>query len=258
MIEDKKEPNEWYQLSVIVDEWIADYEIPNFWHKALKWAIRGLERVRLNNWQDVKTCLLDVTSRKTVTLPGDFLEWVKVGAPIGQYAVTLGLNEDLRLADRTTDTLGSVSLLSQNPPNGLNFNNYTNLYFHNYDGQQIPGVGPGISSKGFYRVYDDGNCKELLMDFDYGLSQVYIEYITNGFDPCGQSVVSPFLKEYIMAYLDYKYEKHNNPKATEASRDRIARELADEIRILNANRSNLSPQVIINLDRKHFKLTTKI
>lgn len=256
-INNKVSPNDWYKVSALVDDWVDDHDLHNFWHKALKWAIRGLEEVRLNYAGDVKTCLLTVSDRKTVTLPDDFVDWVKVGAAVGQYCITLGVNDDLRLTTRTADAQ-TVNLLSQNPPNGIEFSNYDGFYFFNYDGAQIFGIGAGISSKGFFRVYDNGTCKELLLDYDFGCSQVYIEYITNGFDPCGESVISPYLKQYLFAYLDEIYERRNNPKATNYTKEAAEQRLGNAIVILRANRSNLTPQVMLNLGRKGFKLTSKI
>src|SRR5690606_21134146 len=257
-IEQERDPREWYKLSAIVDDWLDDHDLHNFFPKALKWAIRGLEEVRLNHWQDVKRCLFDVGPRKTVELPNDFVDWVKVAVPYGQYAIAIGLNEDLQLTRRGDNPTVVNPLLSQTPPNGIDFNAYNGYYFFNYNGRQLFAAGPVINGKGHFRVHDNGTCKEMLLDYDYGCKQVYIEYITNGFDPCGESIVPPYLKQYLFAYLDEIYERRNNPKATEASRDRAARRLADAVVVVRAHRSNLTPQVMINLGRKDFRLTTKI
>lgn len=257
MIQDQINPNDWYKVSAVVDEWLDDNDLGNnFFPKALKWAIRALEKAHLNHWQDVKTCLFDVTDRKTVILPADFVDWVIVALPFGQYAITLGVNDKLNNIPRDAAQTNTVTLAQM--PNGINFSAYEGYYLFNYNDGQVFSAGTGVPSKGYYKIFNSDTCKELLLDYDYNASQLYIEYITNGFNPCGETVISPYLKEYVLAWMDYKYEDKNNPKATESSKQRKLGELGSEIVILKANTSDLSPQTLLNISRKGFKLTARV
>lgn len=235
----------YYKVASIVDEFLVDNDLTeHMFNKALAWAIRGLEEIKLDSWQDVKTCLLTVTARKTVVLPPDFVDWVKVGMPVGQYCVTLGVNDALRSDARDPNRGDTVrGLLSQHLPNGMSFGNYGGYYFFNYRGASISGVGGGLPSKGYFKLNDNGTCKELLLDYDYGYSQVYVEYITNGFDPCGESVVHPYLKDYLLKYMDFKYEDKNNPKANESSIYRKGRDVYFAEVKVRARFNPLTPKV---------------
>jgi hypothetical protein len=250
--------DEYYKLSSIVDDYADDIGVPRLWHKLLKWAIRGIEEINLDVTQQPKTCLLPVTSRKTVILPSGFVDWTKVAAKQGQYAITLGTNDSLTRSPRTPGSSEAVHLLSHHIPNGTDLTNYSGYYFVNYSGESIFSIGYGIPSKGYFKVHDNGTCKELLMDYDFGCSKVYLEYITDGFDPCGETIVHPYLKNYVLEYMNYQYERFNNPKRTQASlaNAEISLELAK--RTVRARHLGLTPKDLLNSTRKHFRLSTKI
>ncbi len=249
-----------YKVSALVDDFIDDNDLTEHWfNKCLKWAIRGLEEIHLDVWQDVKTCVLDVTPTRTVILPGDFIDWVKVGVPYGQYCITLGVNESLRSDARQPNRNDLArGLFSQSLPNGIDFNNYGGYYFFNYNGASVWGIGGGLPSKGFFKVSDKGTCKELLMDYTYGSNTVYLEYITSGFDPCGETVVHPYLKDYLLKYLEFKYEEKNNPKATESSIFRKGSDLHFAEVKVRARNNPLTPKEMLNISRANTRLTPKI
>jgi hypothetical protein len=249
-----------YKIASIVDQILAENDLPEHWfNKFLAWAIRGLEEIKLDVWQDVKTCLLPVTDRKTVVLPSDFVDWVKVGAPRGQYVVTMGVNDALRTDARQANRSDLVNgLMSQNLPNGLDFTNYGGYYFFNYGGASIVSLGGGLPSKGYFKLVDHGTCKELLLDYDYGCQEVYIEYITNGFDPCGETVVHAYLKDYLIKYTEFKFEEKNNPKANESSIFRKGQAVYFAERVVRARFNPLTPKDMLNLSRRHTRLTAKI
>lgn len=251
--------NEYNKLSAIVDNFMIENDLPSGWYaKSLAWASRALREIKLDSWGDVKTKLLTVTDRKTCILPEDFVDWVKIGIQRGQYVITLGFNDALTSIPRTTDSASIMGLLSQHMPNGLDFSAYDGCNFYNYDGGSVFGIGGGMPSKGYFKVNVTDTCKELLLDYDYGFTTILLEYITDGFDECSDPYVSPYLYDYIMCYMDYKYECKNNPKATEASRYRLGQDLHYATVKVRARRSNLDPQTLLNLTRAETKLSAKM
>lgn len=243
------------KLSAIVDQFLIENDLHDgFFPKYLAVACRGLREIRLDVAQDVKTVLLDVTDRKTVKLPEDFVDWVKVGAPYGQYALPIGLNDELNGIKRTTTSPQVRGLASQHIPNGITQESYT---FFNYNGGSVTGcfIGGSLPSKGYFKLFDDGNCRELLMDYDYNLSQVYLEYITDGLDPCGETILNPYLYDYTFKFMEAVFEKKNNPKATAYSITEAERNVYWAEKKLRARKNNLDPQTILNLSRQETRLT---
>lgn len=251
--------SDYNKLSAIVDNFLIENDLPSGWYgKCLAWAYRGLREISLDSWQTIKTALLDVTDRKTVVLPENFVDWVKVAVRRGQYAITLGLNEELNSLARTTDSESVRGLLSQHMPNGIDFSQYSGYNFYGYNGGVIFGIGGGLPSKGYFKVHKTETCTELLLDYDYGYTQVYVEYITDGFDECSDPYVSPYLYDYLMCFMEYKYECKNNPKATEASRYRLGQDLHYATKRVRARRNNIDPQTLLNVTRAETRLTPKM
>src|SRR5690606_25071929 len=79
-------------------------------------------------------------------------------------------------------------------------------------------IGGGISGKGSFKIVDRGSCREMLLDYDYPLSQVYVEYVSDGIDDCDVQYIHPYEYEFLLAFMDMMYEKKNNPKATIGSK----------------------------------------
>lgn len=254
MIED----NKYYKIAAVCDQFLIDKDLGSGWfQKSLSWALWGLRELKLDSFQDVKTLLLDVTDRKTVTLPGDFVDYVKVGVRIGQYVVTLAVNDDLNLLPRTTSSETVSGLLSQHLPNGVGMDQYSGYTFSNYGGSSFPSLGTGLPSKGHFKVHNTGTCKELLIDYDYGFSQVYLEYITDGFDPCSETVLHPYYVDYILKYIEAKYEENNNPNRNESSIYRKWEDVHWAEKKVRSRRNDLDPRTLLTITRANTRLTLK-
>ena len=118
-----------YALATVVDDWLDDNNLHSgFWMKGLKWAQRAIREIRLDVFQHPKTELLTVTERKTDVLPEGFVDWTKVAVKHGQYVITLAVNDDLAISERSTSESTVRGLLSQHMPNGLDFGNYGGYY----------------------------------------------------------------------------------------------------------------------------------
>ena len=249
----------YYKISATVDQFLIDNELGSGWfQKALSWALYGLRELHLDSWADIKTRLLDVTDRKTAILPGDFVDWTKIGVRRGQYVITLGVNDDLNLLPRTTSSETVSGLLSQNLPNGLDFGNYSGYLFSNYGGSSFPSYGDGLPSKGHFKIHDNGNCKEILLDYDYAFDKVYLEYITDGFDPCEETILHPYYVDYILKFMEYKFEEKNNPNRTEASIFRKGQDLHWAEKKVRMRKNDLDPRTLLTITRANTRLTPKM
>lgn len=249
----------YHTIGAIVDQFLIDNNLTeHFFQKALSWALWGLTDLHLNTFQDVKTCLLDVTDRKTAALPANYVQWTKVGVKRGQYVVTLAVNDALAKTQRTDEDEHIRGLLYQNLPNGLNLNNYSGYYFFNHDGDTFFGIGGGLPDKRSFQVVRRDACYELLLDYDFPCEQVYVEYITDGFDPCKETVINPVMRDYILKYIDYKYEEKNNPDRTEASIARKGRDLYHAEAKVRANVNTIDKATLLATSRSGTRLTAKI
>lgn len=246
---------DFYKISAIVDQFLIDNDLPNnFFPKGLSWALRGLREIRLDSFQEVKSVVLPVTERKTVILPNDYCDWCKIGIQYGQYIITLGVNDELTTLARTNSSTSVAGLLSQHMPNGLNFDQYEGYYSYGGNNSTF-WMGGGLPSKGYFKVFDDGNCRQLLMDYDYGFEDVLLEYITDGLDPCGDTVIHPYEVDFIIKYIDELFERKNNPKATNWSKNEASKDVFWAEKKLRARRNKITPQDILNITRQEARMT---
>jgi hypothetical protein len=249
------------KLSAIVDQWLIDNDLTTHWfNKYLSQAIWALKEINLDVTGKTRKCILDVTPTRTVILPGDYEDFVIVGIPRGQYFIPLAVNAALRGDKRLADRNDVISgLISQHLPNGIDINDYAGTYFFNYDGGNSFGGSGMLPSKGYFRIdKDDPTCKKILLDYDYCSSQVYLEYMTDGFDPCGETVVEVYLHDYLIKHMEDFYERKNNPKASEASKYRTGQMLFFAKKIVRARANDLTPSTMLAVNREFIRLTPKL
>jgi hypothetical protein len=248
-----------YLLATVIDDFISDNSLhSSFWMKALKWGQRAVRQIRLDTFQHPCTSLLTVTERRTVVCPDGMVDWTKIAVKRGQYAITLAVNDDLTINKRTDSEQVVRGLLSQNMPNGTDMSNYGGYTMYNYSGSDLFCAGQGLPGKGFFKVVDHGGCKEILLDFDYRYSQVYLEYITDGLDACKETVIHPYEYDYILAFIEMMYAKKNDPKATVNSKYEAERDVFFEEKKMRARYNDLTPKDILTMSRAEARLTTKL
>ncbi len=248
------------QVSAIVDHVLFTKTLPEaWWQWSLEQALWYLRELKLDVSGDVKTVLLPVTDRKTVILPDDYVDWVAVAVKVGQYFVTLGVNDKLNELDRVPNSTDYVNgLLSQNLPNGLNFNSYGGYMFFNYSGTSVNCLGGGFVAKGSFKFKQTGTTKELLLDYDYPHDNLLVMHITDGFEPCGQTVVDPYLADYVKKSIEFAWEENKEPSRTEASIYRRGMALNDARKLVRARKNDLDPQTLLNIARQQTRFTPKI
>jgi len=257
--------NDFYKLDSLVREWIGDNDLSEHWYaKMLSFAMKALREVALHHWQEPYSVWLTVDDRYTCTLPENYVKWTKIGLKIGQYVKILSMNSELNKLQRNDDDITVDSLPLYQMPNGLDFGNYSGYNFMNLNGSgdSVVGYGSGFSqmpSKGHFNVVKrDDTTNEITFDYDVRIgTDIIVEYISDGFNPNGESVVNQILANYIHAALDLKYEEKFNPRRTERSINRMGRNLNDHIRLVRASRNDLDPKTMITLTRRETRFTPK-
>ncbi len=250
--------NNYYKLSACVEDVLTDNGLKmQYFQKFLKWGIRGLRELRLDTAQDVQTARLAVSERKTCTLPDNFVDWVKIGITQGQYVQVLAVNDDLASDERSFNP-SVLSTGFNQKPNGLDTTQYGGYYFTNFQGSSFLGIGGGLQSKGHYKVVVHDGCKELLLDYDVHASEIYVEFITDGLNYCGETILDPYFYDYEVKYMDMMYEKKINPDATRGSIEDAEEAVYWAEKKVRARRNNLDKRTILMMSRKEARLTAKL
>lgn len=255
--------NRFFKVASIVDQVCIDLDLPvnKYFNKFLSWALFDITDLKMDAANDVITVKLPISEVNTVTLPGDYVDWVKIGIPWGQYVKTFAVNSDLSTEERT---VGNPEFSKDYPPgwlpNGTDITQYGGYEFSNYGGRSLFSAGGGLPSRGHFKVVGrPGNNYELLLDAGIPSEEIYIEYIGLGINPCGETVLSPHLGQWLRADLHHSWEKYAPPaRRSEAAIQRTGRQLWHEEQKVRSRTNKLTPDDVLSATRKGYRLTNKI
>lgn len=251
------------KLASVVDTCLnvdLDLSVAHYFQKYITVAKRYLMELKTAHAQDVKTVLLEISDTLTAPAPVDFVNWVVVAEPWGQYIRTLGINGELSLSDRDVNSDWIYTGPPDQLPNGTNVEAYGGYELANYGGTSLFSIGGGLPSKGFFRIKkcDDGS-KEFV--FDVGVlasDKIYLEYISYGFNPCGETILNPFESVAVQKALVHHFEKtRKDGGRSEGAIVRTGRELYHAEAVVRASRNDLDPATLVAVTRKYHRLTNK-
>jgi hypothetical protein len=255
--------NRFFKAAALVDKYCIDRDLPvdKYFNKFLSRLLFGIVDLKMDAANDVITVLLPISDVNTVTLPENYVNWVKIGIPYGQYVKTLCINDDLSTQDRT---LGNPEFSKEYPPgwlpNGTDISDYGGYYFSNYGGDSLFSIGGGLPQSGHIKVVQrPGSVYEILLDAGIPAENLYVEYIGLGINPCGETVLSPMLGEWAISYLDHQYERFMPPaQRSETAIQRTGRELWHQEQKVRGRTQTLTPDDLLRITRRSYRLTNKV
>lgn len=237
----------------------AGVSVPHWFQKFLAVAKYETIQLKLDRANSPKTVLLDISDVQTCQMPADCVDWTRIGEPSGQYVKTIGINPLLSLADRTIDSVNFSHGVSPGwLPNGISANDYGGMPFINYGGRSLFAVGGGLPHEGHFRVKNCTHGKEILLDGNFGCSQIYLEYIALGVSPCGETYLDPYIADYILKKTLEVWEEEWNPKKTESSIKRRKQESAWAFTKISGRTNSIDTDTLRNIVRAAYRLTPHI
>lgn len=251
----------YYTITAIVDRCLSDNELPDhYFDKFLGWALWNLRELRLDDTQDVKTVRLSMNNTRGVILPDDYVDWVIIGIQIGELVKTLGVNNNMVKLTGDERTLGNPSSF-----NALNVNSLPNgINVTNYGGYRLRGtgtfsVGGGIDYKGYFTILKESYPKMLQFSSLINKTDIYLEYISDGFNPNRETEVDPYLVNYLRCSTNHEWEQHRPRKErTDSAIRRTGIKTYYAQKGLRARVSDLDPQTMLNVNRRYYQLTPNV
>jgi hypothetical protein len=154
--------------------------------------------------QEVKTVKIPMTSLKTIELPMDFVALVKIGTQVGdKVRVFLRDNQIALYFDKNDCGVDQANESAQPstdnsiPCVDFCFNNYINDYGEHVGG--IYGYANGTIKDGYVI-----NGKTIYFNSDVDTSDVYMEYVSNGFNPSEETLVHASFERACEAWVNWK------------------------------------------------------
>lgn len=209
-------------------------------------AMQGLKELSYDAARIVKTAELTVSGTNTITLPSDYVRYVKIGLLGGDGRVhAMGVDKRLILMDGATAAADSAF----DPP-----------IFWDYGGiGQRYGVGGGTNSNGYYRENLDSNT----IEFDSDVSgTIILEYISNGLVDSSGDIettvqVHAFLEEALKSFIYWKSIQRK--RSVPMGEKQVARrEWYNQKRLGRARMQSFTKDEALQATRKSFKQAPKI
>lgn len=190
----------------------------------LHWALKAHKNWHLDQAKEIKTAEITLTPYKAIALPDDFVDWTKVGIRCGNTILTFTQDNYMPFPrDTDGDIIPNVdedcaSFDAQDPgeldlTRGGQFSNY---YYNLNEKGQDTGHLFGLTAKDNWQGYFRLNKEREEIQFRSkitNLTTIYLEYISNGYDPCGESLVHPYAAHLISLWVHWQRKKHNKLSA---------------------------------------------
>lgn len=247
----------------IVKSALADYGegTTHKYDQFLHWALEALKDFHMDSAKEIKTTVLEMNSYNAIDFPSDFIDWCKVGIQVGDKIKTFGVNDKIAMHFDTTDcdtparnSEGDCNSLPSNCDScgGYWFNNFVNE-----DGEilgRMFGIGGGENCLGYFRINKER--RQILFDSSVTQTNIYLEYISTGFNPCEETVVNQYASKLIKFYIHWMRSIFKDgPNSGNANK--WEEMYYNEYRLVRARLSDLTPEGVIEFSRKNYKLSIK-
>jgi len=221
----------------------------HWYFEYLKHGADCLRELHFDVLRNVRAKKIPVNSYKSIPLPCDYVDWVKVGIGNGQMITPLVQHTGINRLTKIDDS-GNKTLYGTTGTDWLGYwGNACNWYFNTNDyGEFLGGYynyRQSAAADGFRVLRDRSEIQlsELLMaDF------IILEYISNGAESDAATMVDPYAQAAIEAYIHWKSNKQvmNNWFSPEGQMYKR------QVEILRARKNDLSVddiKRIINRER---------
>ena len=195
--------------------------------KFLQWGIESFRDYTFDSAQEVKTVSLPMNNLKQIVIPDDYVDWVKIGIQCGDKIKVLYVNDDIARIHPTDDCGCPIPFKDDCNFNELNVDAlaYGGYYFFNYNqyGEFLGGLygyGGGYHEHGF-TVIKEASPPVIQLDGRINNTMIYMEYISNGFNPCGETLVNPYFAKAIKEYIHWRRLHFSGNIAAAAEAERI-------------------------------------
>jgi hypothetical protein len=189
------------------------------------WAIEGLRDFHFDMAQEIRTVQLSLTAWKAIELPTDFVDWAMLGVVVNNQIQCFTNDERISLFREDADENGEIdpivapvdtTIRDSNPNDRLWFwNNY------NANGEytgQLFGLTVKFNGVGYFRMNKERREIQFSPNID-GNTKIYLEYISDGYNPSEKTVVNIYAAKLIKLYIHWQRTKYSNSATVMAKRE---------------------------------------
>lgn len=230
---------------------LRDYSMRHYSHLE-QVLIEGYKDLNLWHLDNIEVVYLRMSEAKTVDVPGDFVDWLKIGIPMHGKLRVLTNNDSILFprtfsdgapVGNTDDTYGGIS---------------ENIYFtdHYRDGQFVGGLYgmPGAADQAFYRF--DREKRTIIFSGSIPRGEIVLEYISTGVKLQGTTVIPQEAVSALRAYALWQLIE-DDPKVGAGQKERKKEQYEEQLHALNFFQSAFTADEYRRHVYKHSRQSTK-
>lgn len=230
-----------------------DHGLHNY-NKFMLWAMEGLQEMRIDDFQEIKSILVTTTTIATLPFPVDMVKWTKIGEVSGDRVKVFTINNKIMLNHKTDCGVEQNNgKYKAKTPNNLLPYAEDGHYFNGYGLSTIYGYGNGVQGDGQFR--EDKSRREFQFSSQYASKDIVLEYVSTGLNPSGQTYVEETIRKAVKEYI-FWWKTERDRAASGGEKDR-AKYLYDMAARVANRRNSLSLDTIQAVLRKSYTQTAR-
>lgn len=158
----------------------------------LKWGIEFVEEFHLTKGVSPKTVKLNVDTKKSVKLPVDCVKVTKVGIMRGDRLVPYVVDNTIGFRQTNPPAANSKYIDVVGGDRELFVYSFLNYYTSTGTISSLEGYGSKHNGAGYFRI--DETTRTIQLESDVTASAIYVEFISNGFNPCTKTLVPGYAR----------------------------------------------------------------
>lgn len=221
----------------------------------LHWALKESKNWYLDFAKEICTRLLPVNSYLAVDLPEDYVDWTKVGLKAGNQILTFVHDDFMSFpTDNDLDCIPDKDedLMPDDTDAGYYY--YNLLNDKGQDLGKLWGLSVKDNFQGYFRINEAREQIQFRTKMA-SMDQIYLEYISNGYDPCGLSYVHPYVSQLIELYIHWQRLKHQGKNAIKWQVDNAKNDYWVEFDKVQSRYLNMTAEDYLDVFREGFILT---
>lgn len=222
----------------------------------LGYARDGYREFHFDHGFGVKVVEVDMKPWKQIDFPCDMVDWTKVAFKVGNRLLIVTQDSN---TPKTYDKEGCTPIANLPVPNPNVEDGLIPLYI--YDGDLTGDQGKYYGSLVQYNYvgYFDVNWKKRVFDFKdtvEGFNKVYLEYIDDGLNYSGATIIHPYAWNAIKLYIKWQ-RKENDDRYSESSKERAQRQWNQALHKFDMRMLHITVEDIREAVRLGWKLVVK-
>jgi len=243
----------YYTISAAVWSVLEDMQAgAERFNQFLKFALDGARLFQFDMLHEVKSVELEMEPWKQICFPGDMVDWHKIGFRHGD-GVAVFVNDPT--VPKIYDGSPCDPQAHKAPENDGTTIADAELIDSYLDGDHYYGAEAGVNYAGYFDV-DERNRVFNFKRTIASLTKVYLEYITDGINYSGQTVIHPYAFRALQLYIHWQRKEYDDRFGL-GEKERAQRLFEREFDDAMVRNLNMSIEDVHDALLKGFKQTIK-